>query len=116
MSGRGKGGKGLGKGGQRRHRKVLEEPRGWIDELTATKQHKQQRQEAKQGNNTPKGILTGKEKRRMYEAMKVKKIGVHFFEYANVKNRSYRPRNRACGRAVNIQAELLPMKTQKPAK
>lgn len=36
--------------------------------------------------------ITGKEKRKIYGAMKNKKAGTHFFEYANVKNRRHRPR------------------------
>ena len=34
--------------------------------------------------------MSGKDKRKMYAAMKVKKIGDHFYNDANVKNRSYR--------------------------
>jgi hypothetical protein len=34
--------------------------------------------------------MSGKEKRRMYRQQKVGRIGDHFFDTANVKNRSYR--------------------------
>ncbi|CAN7938791.1 unnamed protein product [Ixodes hexagonus] len=43
-------------------------------------------QEADSGEDAPK--ITGKQKRRMMQAQKVTRVGHHFYDYANVKNRN----------------------------
>lgn len=50
-----------------------------------TKQRKKTRDD---DEDAPKKQLTGKEKRRKMQASKVRKVGHHFYDYANVKNRN----------------------------
>ncbi|XP_077546712.1 nucleostemin 2 [Haemaphysalis longicornis] len=49
-----------------------------------TKQKKKPRDD----DDAPSKRLTGKEKRRKMQASKVRKVGHHFYDYANVKNRN----------------------------
>ncbi|KAH6921435.1 hypothetical protein HPB50_000152 [Hyalomma asiaticum] len=53
-------------------------------------------------DDVPTRRLTGKEKRRKMEANKVRKVGHHFYDYANVKNR-----NRAKARKNRENQKLL---------
>uniref|UniRef100_A0A2R5LP79 Nucleolar GTP-binding protein 2 n=1 Tax=Ornithodoros turicata TaxID=34597 RepID=A0A2R5LP79_9ACAR len=61
----------------------------------SSKKHRARRDDS--DDETPK--LTGKEKRRLMNAQKVKKIGHHFYDYANVKNkpREKKPVNHKLG-------------------
>ncbi|KAK2179611.1 hypothetical protein NP493_480g03038 [Ridgeia piscesae] len=52
------------------------------------RKHKRQTGHDDSGDEQPR--VTGKAKRQMYEAMKIKKIGQHFYTDTNVKNRSHR--------------------------
>ncbi|XP_075524970.1 nucleostemin 2 [Dermacentor variabilis] len=45
------------------------------------------RETVQEDDDVPARRLTGKEKRRKMEAKKVRKVGHHFYDYANVKNR-----------------------------
>ncbi|KAH7974144.1 hypothetical protein HPB49_010546 [Dermacentor silvarum] len=46
------------------------------------------RKTVREDDDAPVRRLTGKEKRRKMEANKVRKVGHHFYDYANVKNRN----------------------------
>ncbi|KAH7975597.1 hypothetical protein HPB52_003595 [Rhipicephalus sanguineus] len=60
------------------------------------------RKPVREDDDTPARRLTGKEKRRKMEAKKVRKVGHHFYDYANVKNR-----NRAKARKNRENQKLL---------
>ncbi|XP_037271171.2 nucleostemin 2 [Rhipicephalus microplus] len=60
------------------------------------------RKPVREDNEAPARRLTGKEKRRKMEAKKVRKVGHHFYDYANVKNR-----NRAKARKNRENQKLL---------
>ncbi|KAH8030866.1 hypothetical protein HPB51_012206 [Rhipicephalus microplus] len=60
------------------------------------------RKPVREDDEAPARRLTGKEKRRKMEAKKVRKVGHHFYDYANVKNR-----NRAKARKNRENQKLL---------
>uniref|UniRef100_L7M2U4 Nucleolar GTP-binding protein 2 n=1 Tax=Rhipicephalus pulchellus TaxID=72859 RepID=L7M2U4_RHIPC len=60
------------------------------------------RKPVREDDDAPVRRLTGKEKRRKMEAKKVRKVGHHFYDYANVKNR-----NRAKARKNRENQKLL---------
>ncbi|KAL1442618.1 hypothetical protein MTO96_046331, partial [Rhipicephalus appendiculatus] len=60
------------------------------------------RKPVREDDDVPAKRLTGKEKRRRMEAKKVRKVGHHFYDYANVKNR-----NRAKARKNRENQKLL---------
>lgn len=54
----------------------------------AKKRRREQRVAAEDENPQPEQKLTGREKRAEYNAKKIKRIGTHYYETANVKNRN----------------------------
>ncbi|OQR80400.1 nucleolar GTP-binding protein 2-like [Tropilaelaps mercedesae] len=62
-----------------------------------------------QGPTEPK--LTGKAKRAQYNAQKIKRIGIHYYETANVKNR-----NRDCVKFANPELAIRGRMKKKPMK